>query len=115
MKRLKILVIGSSLTDSDRDLVLKSLKYFTRKEGLSNEIAEKVVFEDVVAKQDSHEIGKHANEYGYVLVLGRDASDKLENTNTNIDIVEYHTLRPIEWGGLLRDRVVEQLEGIINA
>ena len=117
MKRLKILVVGSSLTDDDRNLVCSSLKYYAEQifQPIGDEILDNIVFEDVVAKQDVHEIRERANEYGYVLVLGNDASTKLKNTSASIDVVECHTLRPVEWSGPMRDRIIEQIKEFVKA
>lgn len=115
MKRLRILVVGTSLTQKDTQLVLQSLKYFAEEafQPIGDELLDSVTFEDVVAKQEVHEIRDSSSQYGYLLMLGNDAVRKLEQTNASVDMVECHTMRPIEWGGQMRDRIIEQLKSFI--
>jgi hypothetical protein len=114
MKRLRVLVVGSSLTQEDTDRVVNSLKYFAE-EQLADELMSKLVFEDVVAKQEVHEIRDNASKYGYMLVLGNKAVRKLEQTSANVDVVECHTLCPAEWSGPMRERIIEQLKSFTES
>jgi hypothetical protein len=122
MKRLQILAIGTSLTEEDTLLVLRSLKYFAdetfddTQQPVGDELRCSVIFEDVVAKREVNNLRTNGDKFGYMLVLGSDAQRKLEATNVNVDLVECHTLVPKEWSNpRLRDRVIEQLRGFIRA
>ena len=126
MKRLQILVVGSAMKPTDESLVLKSLMYFAeelspdldleQQEILSEVLGNDIVFEDVVAKKDVHNLRDHADKFGYVLVLGTAATRKLEITSASVDVVECQTLVPEEWSDpRVRDRVIEQLKGFVKA
>jgi predicted nucleotidyltransferase len=121
-----MLVVGNALTSNDKELVTKSLMYFAEELSpdldikqliLLNEcLRNDIIFEDVVAKKDVHNLRDHADRFGYLLVLGTEAGRKLEHTSASVDVVECHTLVPKEWGDArLRDRVIEQLKGLVKA
>lgn len=126
MNRLKILVVGSAMKPMDEALVLKSLMYFAeelspdldieQQEILSEILGNDIVFEDVVAKKDVHNLRDHADKFGYVLILGGAAGRKLEFTHANVDVVECDTLIPTEWHDpRVRDRIIEQLREFVKA
>lgn len=132
MKRLKLLVLGTGITDDTTKLVRKSLRHFANQTGQGNpserdgkadtdqvgkdaeEIQTTLVFEDVIASTQSQELRARGEQYGYILVLGGEAVGKLENSQSR-DCIECHTLKPEEWGGPLRERVIKQLERFMTA
>lgn len=126
MKRLRILVVGSAMSINDEALVLKSLMYYAedlspdldleQQEILSELLGNDLVFEDVIAKKDVHNLRDHADRFGYLLVLGTIAGRKLESTNASVDLVECHTLLPKEWSDpRVRERVIKQLKDFVKA
>lgn len=126
MKRLKTLVVGSSITLEDRALLKTTLDYFIRtwrdgrinsKEAdqLAEEMIDKLVFEDIVAKSYSQELDQRASEFGYLIALGSDAVNKLETTVAHRQVVELLTLKPNDWSGPFRDRVVKQFDRFITS
>lgn len=122
MERLRILIVGSTLSVDDEQLVTKSLMYYVEqtmsdhKRVFAAELLSKnLVFEDVVAKREVHNLRDHGDRFGYMLVLGNAAARKLESTNVSIDVVECHTLVPQEWGGPMRDQVIKQLREFVDS
>jgi len=126
MNRLKILIVGNSMTPDDEALVYKSLEYFAEMlspdldseqlEMLFDVLYNSIVFEDIVAKLEVHSLRDHADQFGYILVLGTPAWDKLGHTNFDINMVICHTLISQEWSDpRLRERVIEQLKGFIQS
>lgn len=124
MRRLHLLAIGTMLTAEDRTTIEKSLDYFVRsnttlsdqqKIQLAHELAEKTVIEDLAARKTVGKLKSEPNKYGYILVLGNEALRKLEDTDVHVDVVECHTLKPSEWSGEMRERIISQLKSFIQS
>lgn len=107
MQHLKVLVVTNGPSIDELSRLKGGLVFIAGKVGV--DIMDHVVFEDIVAFQLSHQLRDRAKEYGYVIMVGREAYTKTQSQVANSSLNVCKTPGLSSWGGTNKRVIASQI------
>lgn len=117
MKHLGVLIIHDGDTGINR--LHKAIDYVCNQLEVSDNdqknLKELITEEDIIAFQKSHQLSQNSDKIGYVIVIGKNAYEKIQEQIKNKEIVIYSLGPTSTWDNkLIRDKIAQQINDFVS-